>query len=348
MVDQRLFEVLRQVQRGATSFEPESNSSESVQRFQELAGALVHAERCGYIGRLVPMKDSWNGALVYRAVRVIDGLTHEGRLVLDESANFSTHAGVHLNLNLLNNEAWRGPLMLAIQKAILAGDLDTADWRELGFQTGTQDYVSQHPRLLRSLAWGDSDYGDCVFQALMRVTQRNPSALTFFIQHPKLFPALERDAQTQLVQLGYGVTSVAAVPAPATASEAVRRAISDADYLLSTSGPVSTIDRLHTALHGYLRSLCDRQGIELPGGSSITSAYKLLRKEHPKLQSLGEHEGETSKILASLASVVDAVNTLRNNGSVAHPNEKLLGQAEGMLVVNTVRTLFHYLSSKLP
>lgn len=237
--------------------------------------------------------------------------------------------------------------MLAIQRAVLASDLDAAEWRELGFKTGLQDYISQHPRLLRSLAWGDPDYGDCIFQTLLRLTERNPVGLTFFIEHAKVFPTLEREAQAQLTQLGYGVSQVAAVPHLPSASEVVRRAIGDADHLLATSGAVSTIDRLHTALHGYIRSLCSDQGIQLSPDASITFAYKTLRKEHPQLRSLGEHEGETSKILAALASVIDALNTLRNHASVAHPNERLLGQAEGMLVVNTVRTLFHYLNQKL-
>jgi hypothetical protein len=45
----------------------------------------------------------------------------------------------------------------------------------------------------------------------------------------------------------------------------------------------------------------------------------------------------------SLASVVDKVNTIRNSASGAHPNEHVLRDAEAMLVVNTTRTLLHYL-----
>ncbi|MCA8088891.1 abortive infection family protein [Burkholderia cenocepacia] len=79
----------------------------------------------------------------------------------------------------------------------------------------------------------------------------------------------------------------------------------------------------------------------------MTQAYKALRAYHPELQSLGTHESEVGKILASFASVFDALNTLRNHGSVAYPNENLVEMAEGALVVSAVRTIFHYLNQKL-
>ena len=36
-----------------------------------------------------------------------------------------------------------------------------------------------------------------------------------------------------------------------SASEVVRRALDDADSLMRTSGPLSAVDRVHTAMHGY-------------------------------------------------------------------------------------------------
>jgi hypothetical protein len=127
----------------------------------------------------------------------------------------------------------------------------------------------------------------------------------------------------------------------------VRRALTDADNLLATSGAPSVIDRLHTAMHGYLRSACQDGAITNPNDATLTQAYKTLRMHHPALKSSGPHDGEIGKILTSFASVLDALNTLRNHGSVAHPNENLLEAGEGTLVVNAVRTIFHYLNEKL-
>lgn len=96
-----------------------------------------------------------------------------------------------------------------------------------------------------------------------------------------------------------------------------------------------------------MKSTCADCEIPLSEGVTLTQAYKALRTHHPALQSLGEHDGEIGRVLASFASVLGAFNTLRNHGSVAHPNEDIVERAESELVVNAVRTIFHYLSQKI-
>jgi Mn-dependent DtxR family transcriptional regulator len=226
--------------------------------------------------------------------------------------------------------------MLAMQRAIVA-DFSSTDWHELGYLTGFHDYIRGHARLLRSLGFGDDDYGACAFQALEHFANNDIRALVAVLDHPKVRPHLEREQAAKLVELGYQAGHVPAVQPSVSASQVVRRALQDADHLLATSGAPSAIDRLHTAMHGYLKSTCQDCGISLPKGATLTQAYKALRAHHPALQSLGEHDGEIGRVLGSFASVLDALNTLRNHGSVAHPNEYIVERAEGELVVNAVR-----------
>ncbi len=47
--------------------------------------------------------------------------------------------------------------ILALKRAIVA-TFDDAKWRELGYLTDSIEMISGHPRLLRSLYWGDDDY----------------------------------------------------------------------------------------------------------------------------------------------------------------------------------------------
>jgi len=42
-----------------------------------------------------------------------------------------------------------------------------------------------------------------------------------------------------------------------------------------------------------------------------------------------------------------SLNPIRDQGSLAHPNEALLDEPEATLVINTVRTLMIYLEGKL-
>ena len=91
----------------------------------------------------------------------------------------------------------------------------------------------------------------------------------------------------------------------------------------------------------------ERQGIAYEARAPITRLFKLLREKHPAVRELGTRSEDVWRIVMSTASVVDALNVLRNNASIANPNESLLEPAEAMLAINSARTLFHYLDAKI-
>lgn len=134
---------------------------------------------------------------------------------------------------------------------------------------------------------------------------------------------------------------------PKTTSDVVRRAIADADSLLGTSGPISAVDRIHTALHGYVLSICDAATIPYPADASLTAAFKLLRTNHPKFAGVSAQSKEIERILFASATIFDAMNPVRNQASVAHPNPSLLSEAEAHLVIDVGRTLLNYLDAKI-
>lgn len=250
-------------------------------------------------------------------------------------------------IDLYNDSEDVGRLIVATQRAI-AEHFTEADWTQLAYETGTQDYLLNHKRLLRSLKWGDEDYGACIFGVLRRFSGERVSAFEALVRHPKVHPELERSVPTILHRLGLLSAHVPPVAAAGlSAPDVVARALLDADALLSTSGAVSCVDRLHTAIHGYFRSVCERAALSPPAGASLTALFKLLRSQHPSLQNLGPQDQDIARVLNGFASAVDALNTIRNNASVAHPNEELLGEPEARLMVNAVRTLFHYIREKV-
>lgn len=53
------------------------------------------------------------------------------------------------------------------------------------------------------------------------------------------------------------------------------------------------------------------------------------------------------KVLKSCANILDAFLPVRNQASVAHPNQELLDEPEARLVINVGWSLLHYLDSKL-
>jgi hypothetical protein len=127
----------------------------------------------------------------------------------------------------------------------------------------------------------------------------------------------------------------------------VERALVDAQKLIQASGATSGVDRAHTALQGFMRAACSAAGLETNPDASVTELFKVIRERHPAFAERGPRAEDIKKIQRALASILDALDPLRNRASVAHPNDAILAEPEAMLVVNSIRTLLHFLDEKI-
>lgn len=235
----------------------------------------------------------------------------------------------------------------ALQKAVAATFTD-GDWKEFGYETDSINYVTGHSRLLRSLSWGDPDYEGCVFSALGHIIEDHVENFNILIGKEKVKKWLKSnkpDAYTELYKDSAFVSTFK--PKKISPKEAVKVALKDAELFIEAGNPVSAVDRAHTALHGYLAAICDENELDYPDDAGITKLYKIVRDNSIDLGSEGVRANDIKKVLNSLSACVDAVNTLRNHASVAHPNEELLEEAEATLAINAIRTLLHYLEAKI-
>jgi hypothetical protein len=130
-------------------------------------------------------------------------------------------------------------------------------------------------------------------------------------------------------------------------SDVVERALADAEQLIKSTGAVSGVDRVHTALHGYLGQVCMDASISADKDLSITELFKLIREQHPVFAVSPAGAEEIMRIIRAMSTIVDAINTLRNRVSMAHPNPVLLEEPEAMLAINLVRAILHYFDSKI-
>jgi hypothetical protein len=132
-------------------------------------------------------------------------------------------------------------------------------------------------------------------------------------------------------------------------SEAVKRAIDDAEHLIESGrGATSALDRVHTMLHGYLIQLCVEAELldRTDEHPSLTAIFKRLREKHPKFKYNGPRISEVGSALKASSSIIEAINTLRNNASVAHPNEEVVPEPEAMYLINLAKSLLHYIEMK--
>lgn len=242
--------------------------------------------------------------------------------------------------------------------------MSTDEWNKLKSSTirllqkrGEQEAANILKNFPFEILRGENYFGD-EFSVLYFEASLNDYVKIDGYNNKKYAPSLHALAQT-ITEIGPYIRFIAvelqkdngaepvARPSPTITSSLIERALRDAETLLISQGAISAVDRAHTAIHAYVKAICHRDGIILTDGVSLTEAFFHLRKQHPVFNSAGPHSEQVVKVLRALGAILDSVNFLRNRGSVAHPNEKLLEEPEAMLVINCVRTLLHYLDSKV-
>ena len=95
------------------------------------------------------------------------------------------------------------------------------------------------------------------------------------------------------LETGEGVSAVSLQ----TSYEVVLQALQDAELLLSKSNASSGIDRLFTALQGYMEFILGEANIPYKENASIASLYKNLRDNHSAFHTSGHRVQEIRKIL---------------------------------------------------
>lgn len=85
--------------------------------------------------------------------------------------------------------------LMRVKDFIVSHRFSESDWYNIGVLTNSYAEVDNHPRLLRSLSWGDDDYEGCVVQVLMKMVEKNEENLDGITSYLKeKFP----DDQSQL------------------------------------------------------------------------------------------------------------------------------------------------------
>lgn len=136
--------------------------------------------------------------------------------------------------------------------------------------------------------------------------------------------------------------TVVAAPDLVGSRAVIEHSLRDAEAMIAEGRPAGAVDRLHTALHGYVRQLCGLHGVAIDADAGLPAAFSALR-QHPRL---ARGNPETIKILRGAGAIVDALNRHRNDSTPAHPND-LLDDADALLGVNMARALLAYVHARL-
>jgi len=134
------------------------------------------------------------------------------------------------------------------------------------------------------------------------------------------------------LESGAAVAEAAALSATTTEPdfEAVAREVKAA---IDANKLSEGLDRLHTYMMKFARSLCTKHGLPVEKGRPLHSVFGEYVRH---LRSTGQIRSTMAeKILGGTTKIFDAFNEARNNQSLAHDNE-LLDHEESLLIFNHV------------
>jgi len=106
--------------------------------------------------------------------------------------------------------------------------------------------------------------------------------------------------------------------------------------------PEGALDRLHTFVIKYIRTICTARGIEIHRERPLHSVFGEYVKS---MRASGHLESVmTERILKNSIALLEAFNDVRNNHSLAHDNP-ILNYEESLLIFNQVATTVRFIKA---
>jgi hypothetical protein len=126
----------------------------------------------------------------------------------------------------------------------------------------------------------------------------------------------------------------------------VEHALAQARTLLLSHGAPAALDRVHTVFHGYLKAACDKANITIPDSNPGIVQLLGVLKAQRAFSADSELEALVTQTLRGGQRIVDALETFRDEHSLAHP-QPMLPEPEALLVINITQAILRYLDSRL-
>lgn len=136
---------------------------------------------------------------------------------------------------------------------------------------------------------------------------------------------------------------------PVADIDALRATVDERDFetvaahvreVIEKNEPEAGLDRLHTFVIKFVRTLCEARGIAVTRDKPL---HLLFGEYVKRLRETGQLESEmTARILKSAISVLEAFNDVRNNQSLAH-DHPILNYNESLLIFSHVASSVRFI-----
>ena len=146
------------------------------------------------------------------------------------------------------------------------------------------------------------------------------------------------DIETGIIVVSHEVIDFSGI----SLTDAISKAIEDAEIFMSDGKYDSAFDRVHTAFHGYLRKKLDDLGESYEESDTLNQLYNKLHS-YVSTNITTDISGLIKTTLRSASGVINSINELRNRHSLAHPNESIISIREAQLCIRLVKELSDYI-----
>jgi hypothetical protein len=146
------------------------------------------------------------------------------------------------------------------------------------------------------------------------------------------------DIETGIIVVNHDIIDFSGI----SLTDAISKAIEDAEMFMSDGKYDSAFDRVHTAFHGYLRKKLDDLGESYEESDTLNQLYNKLHT-YVSTNIATDQSGLIRTTLRSASGVINSINELRNRHSLAHPNDSIISVREAKLCVKLVKELSDYI-----
>lgn len=231
---------------------------------------------------------------------------------------------------------------------VLQEDFSTGDWRELFVLTDCE-HLNNNGQFFKDVRWGNDGLKEgCQFMvdSILNAKRNNIIEIWNF-DNGRLQQILKRKDISLYNYLEAQLSGIPQVEIPIikNPSETMKKALEDAELLFKEHGAERAYDRVHTAFHSYLRSVCMEKHINFNKQDSISDLYKKI-SDNLKINNNVTYSN-VEPLLKTIGSILGHLDNMRNNHSLAHGNEKLLLENNAKFLINLIKSTMGYLEGLL-
>jgi hypothetical protein len=228
--------------------------------------------------------------------------------------------------HILEDDALAGRMKVRMSEA-LARIMDESDWKKFSTLHGLSRWITDHPRFLRSLSWGDPDHEGHVLDLLNHLFDDDPGAFNELLNRPDVRTWLKKEdpglielwegsEDPLITALSHSLSDVAAVSDVIDLSQYTKR-IQDA----LPSDPYLAIGATKDMLEATMRTILHRRGVadvekyDFPAlATQCLTELGLISTSPPK----SDGEKHLRKIASSAKTMIETANALRNLAGTGH------------------------------